>query len=137
MNAFEAVDIVFKRLYEGPLDKAISGEIYKHESPTNSLFEDVVINSLTVGNEQLQRGLIVVNMYVPNKSMRINGLEGTRITNHERLLVLSKIALEELNEFWDDEGNYCFEVQQHSIDQDELGPFLSIRMNFFNINITK
>ncbi len=138
MNALEAIDAIYLRLKGGQLASEIKpGGVFKHQAPINSLNEDVVINILAVDNAQLQSGVAVVNLYVPNQSLRINNIESTRHTDHARLKILTAMALKELDEFWNSAEDYFFELEQHNIEEDEVGTFLSIRLKFYSINITK
>lgn len=134
MNSLEAIDKVFNHLKGGLLSTSITGGVYKHRRPINSVTEDVVINSLGINNEKLQRGVLNVNIHVPNKILRIGGIQTTDQPDHTRLLALTTIAKDELNDIWVDD--YGFDVQQDNPIEDEGETFTNIRLEFFNINIT-
>ena len=137
MNVLEAVDKIYQHLVTGPVSALISGRVYKNGRPINSRSEDIVINSLGLNNTQLQTGVLNVNIHVPNEKLRINGIETNDQPNHIRQLAITAIVLSELDEVWDPKGNYVFEVQQHNLIKDEDESFINIRLEIFNINITK
>ena len=89
----------------------ISGKIYKDKRPTESQKEDIVINSLTMTNEFLQKGVFNVNCYVPMLSIKnTNGIIQKQ-KNAKRLKEITNAVYSALDEVWNDD--YLLEVTNH------------------------
>jgi hypothetical protein len=113
--------------------KKPNGKLCKYERPLNSILEDVVINSLGLNREDVQEGVLNVNIFVPNLILPSNpadkGQPDTARLNY--LLNLANIALGEGEEIWEATGNYCFELQQDNLFQDENNQhYLNLRVEF-------
>ena len=122
--------------------KKPNGKLCKYQRPLNSLLEDVVINSLGLNREDVQEGVLNVNIYVPN-------IDYSKIPDHPQkadktqpdtarltyLLNLANIALGEGEEIWEATGNYCFELQQDNLFEDENNQhYLNLRVEFNSTN---
>ncbi|KAA2241671.1 hypothetical protein F0L74_17490 [Chitinophaga agrisoli] len=121
ITTLDAEDIVWNWLDNSPLKNAVTGGIYKNSRPLNSDKEDVVINSQPISAQQLQEGLVDVNIYVP--------------ADHARMQILAAIATSLLTEVWIDD--VCFSVQQQAVLEipETHEPYISIRLLFYAVNL--
>lgn len=135
INTLQLVDLVFLRLKGSSLESAISGKLYKHKRPVNSVLEDIVVNSLPTNNLQLQSAVLNVNIFVPNLKLKINNVQDNTQPDHLRLETLCNLAVDRLKDYWQDDFN--FDVQQQMLFEDEQSGshYINIRLDFFNINI--
>lgn len=129
-----AVDILFSHIKGTPLASAITGSILKNRRIANSLKEDVVINSLAITNDQLQRGVLNVNIHVPNNSIP-DGTGGfdNSYPNSDRLNYLTSLAVPLLKDVWG--TDYNFDIEQIHLITEEVSSFNNIRVTFNAINI--
>lgn len=129
-TTFDLVDIIWTALNASDLKNQITGGIYKYQRPLNSKNEDVVINSLPVTNDQLQKAIINVNIHVPNLVIDINGAQDSTQPDGARLKELGELAIAAL----DDKNGYRYNhsVQQQNIIQDTDDFFNNIRLQIFS-----
>lgn len=113
----------------------ITGGFYKQKRPAGSTKEDIVVNGLGINNEQLQAGIINVNIHVPNVPVNTGSLQDTTQPNLVRLKQLTDFAVVLLNDVW--VGDYHYHVQQQNLFEDDDGSnhYSNIRLEFFNINL--
>jgi hypothetical protein len=140
-TTFDLVTIVWQKLEAtaslttDPLTK-LTGGIYKTR-PTGSTKEDIEINSLGIPNDQLQRGIVNVNIFVPNIPVSVNGIQDLKQPNYPRLKVLTDLAIATLKDVW--AGDYTFDVQQQNLipvdDEQAAETYSNIRLEFININL--
>lgn len=86
-----------------PLGKAIKGGIYRDEMrPINSSDEDLVIKFLSGIDEQVQIGVIVINLYVPDIIFSSDGRKVKDISRMAELeeLILSFVEDNDNTEYW-------------------------------------
>lgn len=118
--------------------KKVSGNLFRLQRPINSAKEDVVINSLTMGYEDVQDGVLNVNIYVPNKSITVGGLTDNTQPNTTRLDEVSSILntiFNNGNEVWNEDGSVCFKIQQDMIFADENNQhYINFRIEFYSPN---
>jgi len=132
-TTLELVDILWQYLTGSPLKAAISGGVYKHIRPVNSNKEDVVINALPNVNGDLQQSLCNVNVFVPNKTQNLNGIQDNSQPDGERLRALADMAVTALSDQWGED--YNFDVQQSVLIRDDTSQswYYNIRINFYSI----
>ena len=135
--ATEIVSALWSDINSSSLKTALAsgGGVYKNRRPTDSKKEDIVINSLPVNSEQLQKAVANVNIYVPDKMINLNGTQ-TMVIDYARFAVLLPLATALLKEKFSS-GDWHYELQQVSdvIEDKESGShFVNIRIEFFNIN---
>ena len=119
---FDAINLIYSAINASPLKTAINGAIYKFKRPTSTK-EDIVINSLVLGDSNFQEGVFNVNIYVPNITVN-----GTSLPNTARLGQLETL------------GNSLFEhitSQDYSIYKESTSLFeeVSINQNYINFRI--
>jgi hypothetical protein len=133
-TAQDNVIIVWKKINDSALSTEISGGVYKGSRPVNSVSEDIVVNTLGLPNQQVQQSIINVNIHVPNKDARIDGVINS-VCDDERLNELTRMALELLNEDYSGD-DWHFEVQQHTQPVEQEGSYyVNIRIEFYSLNI--
>ncbi|SUJ19130.1 Uncharacterised protein [Sphingobacterium spiritivorum] len=95
MTSSEGLDHVFSLIWNSNIKTSISGVVRRYLRPTNSDKEDVTVNVLNIDFDQLQGGIINVNVFVPNpeystivdgKNVRLRD-----IPNQARIIVLSAL----------------------------------------------
>ena len=105
----------------------ISGKIYKDKRPTESQKEDIVINSLTMTNEFLQKGVFNVNCYVPMLSIKnTNGIIQKQ-KNAKRLKEITNAVYSALDEVWNDD--YLLEVTNHQEFEEDNFNYINFRVD--------
>ena len=119
---FDAINLIYSAINTSPLKTAINGAIYKIKRPTSAK-EDIVINSLVLGNTNFQEGVFNVNIYVQNITVN-----GASLPNTARLGQLETL------------GNSLFEhitSQDYSIYKESTSLFeeVSINQNYINFRI--
>lgn len=129
----DQIDIVFDKLRGTALQSAITGKLAKHVRPTNSNHEDVVINSLVTTNTQLQKGILNVNIHVPNIQATLEGGVVHVVPNHNRLNELTKIAIPLLKDVWG--YDWDFDIEQINTIREDTSSFNNIRIAFQSINV--
>lgn len=118
------------------LKNAINGQIYKYERPIDSVKEDVVINALPIDNEQLQYGILNLNIFVKDIQQTING-KVNWFLNEEKIQQLAEIAQGMfVNDLWI--GQYSFTIQQIVPGDDEEANvgIANFRIEYRSINVT-
>lgn len=116
---FDAINLIYSAINTSPLKTAINGAIYKFKRPTSAK-EDIVINSLVLGNSNFQEGVFNVNIYVPNITVN-----GASLPNTARLGQLEAL------------GNSLFEhiaSQDYSIYKESTSLFEEVSVNQHYIN---
>lgn len=129
----EQINIVFNRLKDSALDTAITGNITKNVRLVGSVLEDVVINSLATINTQLQKGIMNVNIHVPNLKINISGGTDQSTPNHNRINELTEIAIPLLKDIWGD--NWDFDIEQINLIMEEKSSYNNIRLVFQSLNV--
>lgn len=138
----DVINILFQNIYNSLIFTDLNkpkGDLYKHQRPLNSDKEDIVINSLLLGHDAVQEGVINVNAYVKNLVLTINGNTDNSQPDTSRLTYLSTLinsALGSGNELWEASGNYVFKIQQDNIFQDGNNQhYINFRIEFYSLNI--
>lgn len=116
------------------LANAISGKVYrKGMRPPESDKEDIVVKFLSGLDEQVQSGIVVLNIYVPDISIRSRG---AKVENIKRIDELEELAVSFIEE--NDSNEYDLEkdgtpksLEAESIEQH----FISVRIKFKRITI--
>lgn len=89
MTATEMVEFVLTKIKDGPLGQEIGGEVYPDdERPPGSRAEDIVVKFISGTNGQQQEGVVIVNVYVPD---RCNS-EGRMVKHKTRVKQIERLA---------------------------------------------
>lgn len=71
----------------GSLGAAIKGTVYRDGMrPANAETEDLIVKFLTGLDEQVQSGVVILNLYVPDKVRS----DGSKVIDHSRIAELQK-----------------------------------------------
>jgi hypothetical protein len=126
-------NVLFEALKNSSLKSAITGKVYKGKRPINSNTEDVVINSLPITNEQLQRSVSNVNIFVPD--INVSGSAIDKVPNYVRLKQLMVFAESDLSAGIS--GEFLWSIQQQTVieDNESDSHYVNIRIDFFVSNI--
>jgi len=119
MTAAEGIDFGFSVIWNSPLKATITGAIRRYMRPTNSDKEDIVINALNLDFDQLQGGILNINLFVPNPeySITIDGkLTRMRdIPNDARIKTLCGLLNSILKEVYDKQKFILLELVNQQI----------------------
>lgn len=144
-TSIEVVNILYCTIKNSVLMtdvKKPNGSLKKYERPLNSVSEDVVINGLPINRDDVQECVLNVNIYVPNLQFTKDS-PGYLIADKaqpdtarlEYLARLANVALGDGEEIWDEEGNYCFKIQQDTIIADQNNQnYVNMRVEFYASN---
>ena len=130
-NSYNIVDILVGVLQAE--DFGITGKVYRQgERPVDSKKEDLVVNTLPVSNQQIQRSVANINAHVPNRKIVINGV-GNSQPNLTRLEAITSLVCAAVDEQYFE--TYWFFVQQQSTFAEEQETYSNIRIEFYSENI--
>lgn len=132
-SSLEAIDLVYAALVPSALRTAINGQVYKAVRPLNSDKEDVVINALPVTNQKIQRGLVNVNIHVPNLQLTVGNVIDKTQPNSARIKTLASLAIAILKEKWGANGDYLLEIESERVFPDESNHYSNIRVLFYSL----
>lgn len=85
------------------LGKTIKGSVYREEMrPANADTEDLIIKFLAGLDEQVQSGVVIFNLYVPDV---VNRSDGRKVIDHARIAELQRAIIDFVNnnadaEYW-------------------------------------
>lgn len=133
-TTYDAENIIFKTL-SASNTLNISGDVYKHR-PLNSHQEDIIVGSLPISNDDIQKAVLNINVHVPNLIVNISGAQDNTQPNLARLNELTRLVWQLLdNQFF---NGYWFYVQQQNLFADEQTNehYSNIRLEFYSINTT-
>lgn len=139
-TTLEAEDLIFSYVDTSSLKTEIAtrgGEVFKGLRPINDRKEAVEVVALVVDNEQLQDGIVNVNVFVPNLVINVNNVQDDTQPDHARLKQLAIIGKGIFNDNFFASGDYGFELQQQSVIRDEVSKqhYINFRIRFYSINL--
>ena len=96
-TALTAQETIFQRLIQSGVKNtsAITGGIFKNRRPKDSQKEDIVVRALTMNAEQIQEGVINVNIHVPNLKLSSDSTQ----PDETRFKAITEIVLAALNDY--------------------------------------
>lgn len=124
------INILFDFITASPLNDLISGVVYKDgQRPNDSPDEDIVINSLGLTGDWMQRGVCNVNIHVADLLITKGGKK-QYVKNVNRLDTLATLAVTTLKEFYSQE--YFFRLANQSVipQPDIHQHYINIRIDF-------
>lgn len=124
----------FEFVSNSELAKNISGMVYrKGMRPVGSDKEDIVVKFLSGIDEQIQSGIIVLNIYVPDTTIRSTGAKVEDIKRVEELeeLALSFIEENDSTEYELSEDGTPKSLEAEGIEQH----FIQVRIKYRRITI--
>jgi len=133
-TTYDIQNILYKVLSSSTnITETITGGVYK-KRPLNSKQEDIIVGSLPVGNDDIQRAVGNVNIHVPNLIIDVNGVQDNSQPNLKRLNEITRLAWGLLDESYYE--GYWFYVQQQSIFEEGNEHYSNIRIEFYSVNTT-
>jgi len=135
-TTLDVLTILYQLLSGSSLASEITGKIRKGERPAASTKEDIVVNSLPIGNDSLQRCVGNVNIYVPSLIIEEGGIQ-TEKPDYARLDELTDMAVTLLKNVRQ-KRDYYLEWQQVSQpikDAESKSYFINIRIDFYAFNV--
>lgn len=101
---------IYRLLYGSKLAGQLSGGVYRNGyRPRDSRKEDAIVTFTSGMADQIQTGVVTVNIYVPDIDPWGNG---TWVEDGERTEQIETMAQEWLNDVSDSVTNYLFSLQQ-------------------------
>ena len=96
-TALTAQETIFQRLIQSGVKNtsAITGGIFKNRKPKDSQKEDIVVRALTMNAEQIQEGVINVNIHVPNLKLSSDSTQ----PDETRFKAITEIVLAALRDY--------------------------------------
>jgi hypothetical protein len=86
---------------DSPLGKAIKGGIYRPGMrPANATTEDLIVKFLSGVDEQVQTGIVIINLYVPDVAY---STDGRKVKDDARIAELEELILSFVNDNADTE----------------------------------
>lgn len=145
ITTIEAINILYSFVNTSALMRDIkkpNGRLCKFQRIENSSKEDVVINALGLNRDPVQKGVLLINIYVPNLDpTKIPDLGTDRSQpDNARILYLSRLVQSVFNEDGSEEseiwvnGDTSFEITTDDVFEDNNNQhYISFRINFFTI----
>ncbi|MCC8154806.1 MAG: hypothetical protein LIP01_11775 [Tannerellaceae bacterium] len=120
---------VYQLVKKSPLAKKVSGNVYrKGMRPKNSEKEDIVVKFLTGLDDQIQTGIVVINIYIPDIS--VQGYEDP-VENIARVAVLQMLVIKMVGSFKSSEYLFEMDTTPQSIPSEDIGEhFIYIRLRY-------
>lgn len=115
------------------LGEAIKGGIYRSEMrPNDANTEDLVVKYLAGIDEQIQSGVVILNIYVPDIAYR----DGRKVIDHKRIGELQELVNEFVNsndnsEYWMQTDTTPTTMKNEDIEQH----FIYVRIKFNRITV--
>ncbi len=135
-TTLDLVDDIFELLDITPVHNVmLSGDVFLNERPDNHKNECIVINSLPVTGEQLQRGVVNVNITVPNLKLTINGQPDNSQPNRARLKAISAVVIPILEDAFVNDTVTGIQTITLVNDKEIKEHFLNIRVETNSINL--
>ena len=135
-TGYELVDLLWVLLHSNEdLKSSISGSIYKHKRPDGSVKQDIVINSLTSNNEQLQKSVLNINFHCPNLQVSPGGQPAVYVPDSVKLKSIVSKIIALVDDHWTPEYHSIVERQQHFEESELKETFSNIRVIIHSINV--
>lgn len=124
-------DDIFGFVKNSPLAALVTGLTYKFGMrPRNSTKEDIVVKFVTGLDGEIQDGVVVVNIFVPNIDAFNNGVLVRNITRCKQIEMEANIWVASLTA---GKSNYKFSLAQTIYTQEEQSinqHFITVRLKF-------
>jgi hypothetical protein len=135
-TTLDVLTILYQLLLASSLPSQITGKVRKGERPAASELEDIVVNTLPIQNDNLQRTVANVNVYVPSLQMEENGIQ-TQKPDYARLDELVDLLLPILKDVREKRDYYLDwqQVSQPIKDESSNSYFINIRIDFYAFNV--
>lgn len=95
----------YQFIKDSDLGAALRGTVYRSEMrPSDATDEDLVVKFLAGTDEQIQRGTVVLNLYVPD----IDYTDGRKVADKKRIGELQELILDFVDTY--DDNDYLIEL---------------------------
>lgn len=130
ITAIEAAEKVRSKLITGGLKTSVSltGSIYPANRPLNSIKEDIVVSALSLNGDQVQEGLMNVNIHIPSISSASDGTQ----PNLPRFNAIAVATIALLDDKWDYDFNIEVEEPGQVYRDKDNSWFCNIRVRFYS-----
>ena len=133
----EIIDMIYKYLVTTPLVTAndgLSGGVYPLQRPEGSNKEDLVIGTLSLDGEDVQIGVLNLNLHIPNLNVVVGG-KPQKQPNRARMRVLSGKLRDAISEHYFDGACSAWitniaEIKETNLDDWYVNHRLEIRFHF-------
>lgn len=117
---------------DSAIGTAIKGKVYRSEMrPSDAKTEDVVVRFLSGLDEQIQTGVVILNVYVPDVKLK----DGRSVIAHQRVGELQKAVADFMDSFSDTEYWIDTDVSPITIPVEEIGQHtIYTRIKFKRLN---
>jgi hypothetical protein len=135
-TTLDVLTILYQLLLQSSLPSEITGKVRKGERPVGSTKEDIVVNTLPIANDNLQRTVANVNVYVPCIEVSENDIQ-TQKPDYARLDELVDMLLPILKDVREKRDYYLDwqQVSQPIKDEHSNSYFINIRIDFYAFNV--
>lgn len=114
------------------LGKGIKGKVYRPEMrPADATSEDIIVKFLAGEDEQIQTGVVICNIYVPD----VVNAKGRKVIDHERIAELELLVLSFIKNF--DSTEYLIKTDgsmQTYLNEEINQHLISVRIKFQRLN---
>ena len=124
-------DDIFSLLKESELKLFVGGGLYKYGTrPYKSTSEDIIVKFVTALDDEVQEGVVVVNIYVPDIDAHDSG---SHIKDIPRCKQIEIKANEWIKSLTADKSDYLFSLSQSIYTEQEADinqHFITVRLKF-------
>lgn len=109
----------YQLIKNSKLGAAIRGSVYRSEMrPTDATDEDLIVKFLAGTDEQIQRGTVILNLYVPD----IDFTDGRKVADKKRIGELQELILDFIDtcddaDYWITADSTPYSTMNHDIEQ--------------------
>lgn len=109
----------YQLIKDSRLGAAIRGTVYRSEMrPADATDEDLIVKFLAGTDEQIQRGTVILNLYVPD----INFKDGRKVADKKRIGELQELILDFIDtcddtEYWIESDGTPYSTMNPDIEQ--------------------
>lgn len=109
----------YQLIKDSRLGAAIRGTVYRSEMrPANATDEDLIVKFLAGTDEQIQRGTVILNLYVPD----INFKDGRKVADKKRIGELQELILDFIDtcddtDYWIESDGTPYSTMNPDIEQ--------------------
>lgn len=137
MTGQQIEDEIYGLLRDSSLSRSINGNVYKYGlRPKDSQREDIVVKFVAGTAEQIQKGRVSVNIFIPDKPRPA----GPPVRDIKRCRELEDAAVSWIDELIESNPQYMFKLSQtiSTFQEEEINQhFVSLRIEYEFMEIKK
>ena len=128
----DMVNDAYKQLNESGVKALIDGVLIRYRRPKDSKKTDIVVNSVSISNTQLQRGVFNINVHVPNLvGVKFDEVADNQQPDINKLKAISDYIIPYFDSNW--QYDYHTDIEPPVPIQDSDGTwFMNIRVNYYS-----